>query len=165
MKYYMFPWQSLSQVKEKFGEKNWQKKKCKEALRMSCFSPDAQLKVHDSFLWVLHKDFYPIICSPPQKKINLILLLLKCFKWGLIDCTIYSILALPWLNYVPVHVFPLPVYPGLQAQMYEAIVLLHCAFTWQGEGNAVHSSISAANINIFSIKSSMKKLDVFVTCH
>ena len=32
------------------------------------------------------------------------------------------------LIFVPVHVFPLPVYPGLQAQRYEPIVLEHCAF-------------------------------------
>ena len=33
------------------------------------------------------------------------------------------------LSYVPVHVFPLPVKPRLQLQLYEPIVLLHCAFT------------------------------------
>ena len=33
-----------------------------------------------------------------------------------------------YLIFVPVHVFPLPVYPGLQVQRYEAIVLLQCAF-------------------------------------
>ena len=32
-------------------------------------------------------------------------------------------------TYVPVHIFPLPVYPSLQTQRYEPIVLLHCAFT------------------------------------
>ena len=34
-----------------------------------------------------------------------------------------------YLIYVPMHVLPLPVYPGLQAQRYEPIVLEHCAFT------------------------------------
>ena len=33
------------------------------------------------------------------------------------------------LSSVPVHVFPLPVKPRLQLQLYEPIVLLHCAFT------------------------------------
>ena len=33
-----------------------------------------------------------------------------------------------YLIFVPVHVFPLPVYPGLQVQRYEPIVLLQCAF-------------------------------------
>ena len=55
-------------------------------------------------------------------------------------------MTLSWLNHVPVHVFPLPVYPRLQAQRYEPIVLLHCAFTGHGEGEVVHSSISAANM-------------------
>ena len=67
-------------------------------------------------------------------------------------------MKLPWLYYVPVHVFPLPVYPGLQVQWYEPITLLHCAFTWQGEGEVVHSSMSAANMKNISIKIGMKKL-------
>ena len=33
------------------------------------------------------------------------------------------------LVYVPVHVFPLPMNPVLQVQLYEPILLLHCAFT------------------------------------
>ena len=45
------------------------------------------------------------------------------------------------------HVFPLPVYPGLQEQRYKPIVLVHCAFTWQGEGKALHSLISEAKTN------------------
>ena len=56
---------------------------------------------------------------------------------------------------VPVHVFPLPVYPGSQIQRYEPIVLVHCAFTWQAEGKAVHSLISEAKTNLL-IKSSMR---------
>ena len=59
------------------------------------------------------------------------------------------------LIYVPVQDLPLPVYPGLQVQRYEPIVLLHCAFTWQAEGKEMHSLISAASVNI-SIKSSMR---------
>ena len=46
------------------------------------------------------------------------------------------------LVYVPVHVFPLPMYPVLQVQLYEPILLLHCAFTWQKGGETVHSSTS-----------------------
>ena len=38
---------------------------------------------------------------------------------------LYSLM--PILLYVPMHLFPLPVYPGLQVQRYEPIVLLHCA--------------------------------------
>ena len=57
------------------------------------------------------------------------------------------------LIHAPVHLFPLPVYPGLQVQRYEPIVLLHCAFTWQAEGEELHSLTSAANTKI---KSSMK---------
>ena len=60
------------------------------------------------------------------------------------------------LIYVPVQDLPLPVYPGLQVQRYEPIVLLHIAFTWQTEGKEVHSLISAANENNVSIKSSLK---------
>ena len=33
-----------------------------------------------------------------------------------------------YLIYVPMQVLPLPVYPGLQAQRYEPIVLEQCAF-------------------------------------
>ena len=33
------------------------------------------------------------------------------------------------LVYVPMHVFPLPMYPVLQVQLYEPMLLLHCAFT------------------------------------
>ena len=45
------------------------------------------------------------------------------------------------------HVFPLPVYPGLQAQRYEPIVLLHCAFMLQAGGEEVHSLISEKKNN------------------
>ena len=46
------------------------------------------------------------------------------------------------LVYEPVHVFPLPMYPVLQVQLYEPILLLHCAFMWQKGGETVHSSTS-----------------------
>ena len=57
-----------------------------------------------------------------------------------------------YLIFVPVHVFPLPVYPGLQVQRYEPIVLLQCAFIWQTEGEEVHSLTSAGKRNNVSIK-------------
>ena len=45
------------------------------------------------------------------------------------------------------HIFPLPVYPGLQAQRYEPIVLLYCAFMLQAGGEEVHSLISEKKKN------------------
>ena len=60
------------------------------------------------------------------------------------------------LIYVPLQDLPLPVYPGLQVQRYEPIVLLHCAFTWKTEGEAVHSFTSAAKMNNALIKWNMK---------
>ena len=48
------------------------------------------------------------------------------------------------LIYVPVQDFSLPVYPGLQAQRYEPIVLVQCAFTRQAEGEMVHSLTTVA---------------------
>ena len=63
-----------------------------------------------------------------------------------------------FINHVPLHVLPLPVYPGLQAQRYEPIVLEHCAFTWQVEGKEVHSLTSAGKRNNVSIKWSMRCL-------
>ena len=53
----------------------------------------------------------------------------RCFRLSFIALTLHSLITLPQLNYVPVHVVPLPVYPRLQVQRYEPIVLLHCAFT------------------------------------
>ena len=41
----------------------------------------------------------------------------------------FFLLSLLFLMYVPVHVLPLPVYPGSQVQRYEPIVLVHCALT------------------------------------
>ena len=41
----------------------------------------------------------------------------------------FFLLSLSFLIYVPVHVFPLPEYPGSQVQRYEPIVLVHCALT------------------------------------
>ena len=66
----------------------------------------------------------------------------------------FFLLSLLFLIRVPVHVFPLPVYPGLQEQRYKPIVFVHCAFTWQVEGEAVHSLISEAKTNVL-IKWSM----------
>ena len=63
-----------------------------------------------------------------------------------------------FINHVPLHVLPLPVYPGLQAQRYEPIVLEHCAFKWQVEGKEVHSLTSAGKRNNVSIKWSMRCL-------
>ena len=52
-------------------------------------------------------------------------------------------MTFPWLPYVPVHLFPLQVYPGLQIQRYEPRVLLPCALTLHTGGEAVHSLISS----------------------
>ena len=41
--------------------------KCREALRMSYFSPNAQFEIHDSFLRVLHKDVYLNVCQKEKK--------------------------------------------------------------------------------------------------
>ena len=65
-------------------------------------------------------------------------------------------MTLSLLNYVPVHVLPLPVYPSLQTQRYEPTVLLHCAFTWQGESEELHSFMSETDINNIPIKLNMK---------
>ena len=65
---------------------------------------------------------------------------------------LYSLMTFSWLIYVPVHLFPLPVYPGLQVQRYEPMVLVHCASKWHAGGEAVHSSISAAKMNDLPIK-------------
>ena len=65
---------------------------------------------------------------------------------------LHSLMTLSCLIYVPMHLFPLPVYPGLQVQRYEPIVLVHCAFTWQTEGEAVHSLMSEAQMNNKAIK-------------
>ena len=50
-----------------------------------------------------------------------------------VNISLYSVfffflLSILFLIRVPVHVFPLPVYPGLQEQRYEPIVLVHSAF-------------------------------------
>ena len=91
-----------------------------------------------------------------KKKLNTIFRPLRCFRKKLTGLTLHSLMTWSSLNYVPVHVFPLPVYPSLQTQRYEPIVLLHCAFTWQVEGEELHSFMSETDINNISIKLNMK---------
>ena len=59
----------------------------------------------------------------PKRKMNFTFQPVRFFRKRLIDCTIYFLMTLPFLNCVPVHVFPLPVNPGLQVQLYDPMVL------------------------------------------
>ena len=60
--------------------------------------------------------------------IQILACILFCFVLFLF-LLLFFYLSLMFLICVPVHVLPLPVYPGSQVQRYEPIVLVHCAFT------------------------------------
>ena len=98
-----------------------------------------------TYFWAKKKNY--TIFRPP-----------RCFRKKLTDLTytLHSVTTLPLLNYAPVHIFPLPVYPSLQTQRYELIVLLQCAFTWQAEGEELHSLMSETDINNILIKLNLK---------
>ena len=61
--------------------------------------------------------------------------------------------------FVPLHLRPSPVYPGLHAQTCDPCVLLQEAFTWHLPGYVLHSSISVTK------KKKRKEWEIGVCCY